>query len=87
MDNSVPADDDNANMNTVASGVRVTLACVDAINAIIAMGDTDSGKYESSNISTECAMGAAEKNSGKMIPPGNLPAHARAIARSLTHPT
>ena len=45
-------------MNTVASGVRVTLACVDAIKAIIATGDTDSGKYESSNIKTEWARGA-----------------------------
>jgi len=53
FDNSVPADDDSANMNTVASGVRVTLACVDAIKAIIATGDTASGRYDPSIIRTE----------------------------------
>jgi len=32
-------------------------------------------------------MGAAAKKSGKMIPPGNLPAQAKTIAISLAHPT
>lgn len=36
FDSSVPGDADNASINTVAKGVRVTLACVDAISAIIA---------------------------------------------------
>ena len=34
-----------------------------------------------------CAIGAAAKNNGKMIPPGNLPAHANAIANSLAIPS
>jgi len=36
FDSSVPEDADNVNISTVASGVLVTLACVEAISAMIA---------------------------------------------------
>jgi hypothetical protein len=36
FDSSVPGDADNVNIRTVASGVLVTLACVEAISAMIA---------------------------------------------------
>ena len=53
IDNCVEAEADNANMKMVASGVRVTEACVAAIRLIIATGLTHCGTALPSNIKTE----------------------------------
>lgn len=70
-------------MSAVAESVRVTDAFVAAM--------VHSTKTRNTLGATEArhawAMIAAANKSGKMIPPGNLSAQARAMAKSLTRPT
>lgn len=77
----------SASINMVASGVLVTDACVDAIRDMTATGETAAGKDMGSRLKAACARGAAAKKSGKIIPPGNLPAQARAMESNLALPT
>ena len=65
----------------------MTEDCVEAIKDITATGMTLRGTIWGKNKAAACARGAAAKNNGKMIPPGNLPAHAKAMATSFATPT
>ena len=80
---SVVAEAERLRINAVASGVLVTDAWADAMVQITRTGNTD-GFTQALHA---WAKGAAAKNSGKMIPPGNLPAHAKIIASSFAAPT
>ena len=77
------ADAERPSMNTVASGVRVTDAWVAAMRLITQTGMSAMG----SKVVKTCATAAEAKKSGKMMPPGKPPAHARAMAQSLAAPT
>ena len=81
--NSVVAEAVRLNIKAVANGVLVTEACVDAIRHITATGSTLGPMIEV----VAYVKGAAAKKRGKMIPPGNFPAQARAMAINLARPT
>ena len=70
-------------MKTVAIGVRVTDACVEAIRLITQTGMSACGR----SVAKPCAVAAAAKKRGKMMPPGKPPAQASAIAASFAPPT
>mmetsp|Transcript_40965 Transcript_40965/g.98786 ORF Transcript_40965/g.98786 Transcript_40965/m.98786 type:complete len:112 (+) Transcript_40965:388-723(+) len=76
-------------MSTVANGVLVTDAWVAAIKHMTASGTTGEmlDVAELNNEQVACARGAAAKKSGKIMPPGNFPAQARAIEISFATPT
>mmetsp|Transcript_22011 Transcript_22011/g.32624 ORF Transcript_22011/g.32624 Transcript_22011/m.32624 type:complete len:143 (+) Transcript_22011:97-525(+) len=80
---SVVDDAVNVNMRTVARGVLVTDACVAPIKQKTATGT----KLDPITELHACTNGAAAKKRGKMIPPGNFPAHARAMEISFAIPT
>ena len=61
----------------------MTEACVAAIVEITRTGKTAGVTMKAQ----ACANGAEAAKSGKMIPPGNFPAHASVIARSFATPT
>ena len=71
-------------INAVASGVLVTDAWVEAMSAITATGTACGCKQKKAQ--NECANGAAAKNSGKMLPPKNLPEQAIAMATNFATP-
>jgi hypothetical protein len=77
--NSVAAEAVKVNIRTVARGVLVTDACVAPIKQNTATGT----KSDPINEPNACANGAVAKNRGNIIPPGNFPAHARAMVRAL----
>ena len=81
----------NAIINTVASGVRVTLVNVAAMKLITIMGGTNEddavGKIGRKAAIKACAKDAPFESSGNMTPPGNLPADANAMAINLANPT
>ena len=80
---SVTAEAERLRIKAVARGVLVTEACVAAIVQITRTGRTEGVTKEAQ----ACANGAAAKKRGKMMPPGNFPAHANAMAISLATPT
>ena len=80
--NSDAADAVNPSINAEARGVRVTDACNAAIKDITATGITPGPTKDAK----ACAKGGAAEKRGNIIPPGNFPAHARAIETNLTSP-
>ena len=80
-----------ANINTVASGVRVILVNTDAIKLITTKEETNDDEAAGSigrrdNINA-CANDAPFESKGKMTPPGNLPADASTMSMNLATPT
>ena len=80
---SVVLEADKLKIKAVASGVLVTEACVAAIKQNTMTGN----RFGPINVEHACANGAAAKNRGKIIPPGNFPAQASAIEISFAMPT
>jgi len=78
-------DDDAVKLNiiTVASGVRVTEACVAPIRQNTITGTI----LLEMDKPIAWAIEPDAKKSGKIIPPGNFPEHASAIAISFAIPT
>mmetsp|Transcript_27507 Transcript_27507/g.92583 ORF Transcript_27507/g.92583 Transcript_27507/m.92583 type:complete len:319 (+) Transcript_27507:370-1326(+) len=74
---------ESPSMSAFASGVRVTAESVAVMRLI-----THTGISAEGTMATRlCAIAAAAKKSGKMMPPGKPPAHARAMATSFAAPT
>ena len=82
-------DADNARINTVASGVLVILVNVAAIKLITINGATkeEVGMNELKADVNACPNDAPFDSNGKITPPGNLPAEAKAIAKNFANPT
>ena len=78
-DNSAVAMAERPSMSALASGVRVTEACVAAMRLITRTGSSAVGN----SAAKPCARAAAAKKRGKMMPPGKPPATASAMAVSL----